>query len=163
WSTLSQKFSCHEFVTERANRSMAIAPIPWISADEIYKRVSFGEAVKAYHRSLSTDIDPAMDLPKHIEDVSSGQVLLMPTQSAEYLGVKVATVAPENPSKGLERIQGCYMLFDTPTLSPVALMDGAALTTLRTPAVSAAAADLLSPETSDNLVVFGYGPQAWGH
>src|SRR5690554_4529386 len=137
--------------------------IPWISADEVYSRVSFGDAVKAYHRDLRAGVDPSKDLPKHIDDVTNGQVLLMPTQSPEFLGVKVVTVAPGNPDKGLERIQGHYLVFDTETLSPVAIMDGVALTTLRTPAVSAAAADLLAPESTEHLVIFGYGPQAWGH
>ena len=142
---------------------MTTPSIPWISADEVYSRVSFGDAVKAYHRDLKAGVDPSRDLPKHIEDLTNGQVLLMPTQSAEYLGVKIVTVAPGNPDQGLERIQGHYLLFDTATLSPVAIMDGVALTTLRTPAVSAAAADLLAPEQCDHLLIFGYGPQAWGH
>lgn len=137
--------------------------IPWISADEVYSRVSFGDAVTAYHRDLRAGVDPSKDLPKHIDDTTNGQVLLMPTQNSEFLGVKVVTVAPGNPDKGLERIQGHYLLFDTATLSPVAIMDGVALTTLRTPAVSAAAADLLASETVDHLLIFGYGPQAWGH
>lgn len=137
--------------------------IPWISAEEVFARVSFGDAVKAYHRDLKAGVDPAQDLPKHIDDVTNGQVLLMPTQSPEYLGVKVVTVAPGNPDKGLERIQGHYLLFDTATLTPMAIMDGVALTTLRTPAVSAAAADLLAAEDTEHLVIFGYGPQAWGH
>jgi len=142
---------------------MTTPNIPWISAEEVYSRVSFGDAVAAYHRDLRAGVDPAKDLPKHIDDTTNGQVLLMPTQNSEFLGVKVVTVAPDNPGKGLERIQGHYLLFDTATLSPVAIMDGVALTTLRTPAVSAAAADLLSPETVDHLLIFGYGPQAWGH
>ena len=137
--------------------------IAWISADEVYSRVSFGDAVAAYHRDLTAGVDPSKDLPKHIDDLTNGQVLLMPTQNSEFLGVKVVTVAPGNPDTGLERIQGHYLLFDTATLSPVAIMDGVALTTLRTPAVSAAAADLLAAETCEHLVIFGYGPQAWGH
>ncbi|MHA6669312.1 ornithine cyclodeaminase family protein [Homoserinimonas sp. A447] len=137
--------------------------IPWISAEEVYSRVSFADAVAAYHRDLRAGVDPSKDLPKHIDNTTNGQVLLMPTQNSEFLGVKVVTVAPANPEKGLERIQGHYLLFDTATLSPVAIMDGVALTTLRTPAVSAAAADLLAAETCDHLLIFGYGPQAWGH
>ncbi len=142
---------------------MTTPTIPWISADEVYRRVSFGDAVKAYHRDLRGGVDPSQDLPKHIDNLHNGQVLQMPTQSTEFLGVKVVTVAPENPAKGLERIQGHYLLFDTATLSPLAIMDGVALTTLRTPAVSAAAADLLAPAECDHLLIFGYGPQAWGH
>lgn len=142
---------------------MTTPNIPWISAEEVYRRVSFADAVTAYHRDLRAGVDPSKDLPKHIDDVANGQVLLMPTQNSEYLGVKVVTVAPKNPDRGLERIQGHYLLFDAATLSPVAIMDGVALTTLRTPAVSAAAADLLAAETCEHLVIFGYGPQAWGH
>ncbi len=142
---------------------MTTPHIPWISAAEVYRRVSFADAVTAYHRDLRAGVDPSKDLPKHIDGVLNGQVLSMPTQNSEYLGVKVVTVAPKNPDQGLERIQGHYLLFDTATLSPVAIMDGVALTTLRTPAVSAAAADLLAAETCDHLLIFGYGPQAWGH
>ncbi|MEO7348915.1 MAG: ornithine cyclodeaminase family protein [Terrimesophilobacter sp.] len=142
---------------------MTTPTIPWISAAEVYRRVSFGDAVRAYHRDLRAGVDPAKDLPKHIDNTFNGQVLQMPTQSEEFLGVKVVTVAPGNPELGLERIQGHYLLFDTPTLTPIAIMDGVALTTLRTPAVSAAAADLLAPEDCEHMVIFGYGPQAWGH
>lgn len=52
---------------------------------------------------------------------------------------------------------------DATTLSPLALLDGPALTTLRTPAVSAVVADQLAPDVVERLVVFGTGPQAWGH
>ena len=122
------------------------SPLPWISADEVFARVSFERAARAIQR-----------------DLRAGQLLLMPTQSSEFVGVKVATVAPGNPALGLERIQGVYLLMDAATLSPIALIDGTALTTLRTPAVSAAAADLLAPVAVEHLVVFGSGPQAWGH
>ena len=87
----------------------------------------------------------------------------MPSQSAEYVGVKVATVAPGNPRLGRSRIQGIYLLMDAATLSAVALLDGIGLTTLRTPAMSAAVADLLAPAEVEQLVVFGSGTQAWGH
>jgi ornithine cyclodeaminase/alanine dehydrogenase-like protein (mu-crystallin family) len=95
--------------------------------------------------------------------VAHGQVLLMPTQSPEFVGIKIATVTPGNPALGKERIQGVYLLMDAATLSPIALIDGTALTTLRTPAISAAVADILAPSHVAHLVVFGSGPQAWGH
>lgn len=137
--------------------------IPWISADDVFARVGFGDAVRALQRDLTAGLDPSADFSRSILDVDSGQLLLMPSQSSEFVGVKVATVAPGNPAFGKERIQGVYLLMDAATLSPVALLDGTALTTLRTPAVSAAAADRLAPNEVDHLVVFGSGPQAWGH
>ncbi|HSP75970.1 MAG TPA: ornithine cyclodeaminase family protein [Cryobacterium sp.] len=139
------------------------APPPWIAADEIFARVGFGAAARALQTAVRAGLDPAADWPRGILPVDQGQLLLMPSRSAEFVGVKVATVAPGNPQLGRERIQGVYLLMDAATLSPVALLDGIALTTLRTPAVSAAVADLLAPAEVEHLVVFGSGPQAWGH
>jgi ornithine cyclodeaminase len=56
-----------------------------------------------------------------------------------------------------------YVLFDSRTLSPVALMDGAAITALRTPAMSAVAAKHLVAGDPRRLLVFGTGPQAARH
>jgi ornithine cyclodeaminase/alanine dehydrogenase-like protein (mu-crystallin family) len=142
---------------------MSAGALPWISADEVFVRVDFGAAVRAVQRDLRAGLEPAADFDRGILNLKNGQLLLMPTESPEFVGVKVASVAPGNPAIGKERIQGIYLLMDAATLSPVALLDGTALTTLRTPAVSAAAADLLAPTEIEHLVVFGSGPQAWGH
>ena len=137
--------------------------LPWITADEVFSRVSFEAATRAIQRALRDGLDPAEDFTRSILDVDNGQLLLMSSHSHSFVGVKVATVAPGNPIHGKERIQGVYLLMDAVNLSPLALMDGTALTTLRTPAVSAAAADLLAPREVHHLVVFGSGPQARAH
>ena len=142
---------------------MTTPALPWIPAEEIFARVGFGDALRAVQRDLRAGLDPAADFDRGILAVARGQLLLMPTQSSEYVGVKVATVAPGNPAVGKERIQGVYLLMDAATLSPIALLDGTALTTLRTPAVSTAVADILAPADVDHAVVFGSGPQAFGH
>ncbi|TFD29651.1 ornithine cyclodeaminase family protein [Cryobacterium cryoconiti] len=139
------------------------ASTPWFSADDVFARVGFGAAVRALQAAVRGGLDPAHDFSRSILNVDQGQLLLMPSKSAGFVGVKVATVAPGNPQLGRPRIQGLYLLMDAGTLSPVALLDGVALTTLRTPAVSAAVADLLAPAVIEHLVVFGSGPQAWGH
>ncbi|MEV8532039.1 ornithine cyclodeaminase family protein [Streptomyces sp. NPDC051211] len=93
-----------------------------------------------------------------------GELLVMPAASGAWAGVKVAGVAPGNPARGLPRITGSYLLLDGATLQPVALLDGAALTALRTPAVSALAVRHLAPPGRPlRLVLFGSGPQAYGH
>src|SRR5690554_2396703 len=142
---------------------MSPAHIPWVSADEVFARVSFGDAIRAIRRDIRAGLDPSTDFDRGIIELSQGQLLLMPTESSQFVGVKVTSVAPNNPSRGQERIQGVYVLMDSASLTPVALLDGRALTTLRTPAVSAAVADILAPETVDHVVVFGSGPQSSGH
>ena len=53
------------------------------------------------------------------------------------VGVKLVALTPENPARGLPFIHASYVLFDAETQAPVAVLDGAALTALRTAAVSA--------------------------
>ena len=113
---------------------------------------------------LRGDVDPAADVPRSHIPVQQGDLLLMPAQSASSVGVKLATVAPGNPARGLPRISAAYVLFDAATLRPTHLLDGVALTNLRTPAVSVAAVkpwlDLLDEPL--RVVAFGGGPQGIG-
>lgn len=141
---------------------MSAAP-RFVSADEVFASVDFGQAVAAIDAALLAGLDPAAGSPRSIVDVQNGQLLLMPAEGAGFTGVKLASVAPGNPDHGLERIQAVYLLMDSDTLTPLALVDGTAITTLRTPAVSAVAADHLAAPGAAELVVFGSGPQAWGH
>ena len=101
--------------------------------------------------------------PRTVVDIRAGQLLLMPAAVDRYAGVKVVSIAPDNPAHGLPRVQGAYLLFDGTTLDIVAVVDGVALTTLRTAAVSALAVDRLARPEEARLVVFGCGPQARGH
>ncbi|MEO9095311.1 MAG: ornithine cyclodeaminase family protein [Microbacteriaceae bacterium] len=140
----------------------ATAP-PWINAEEVFGRVDFAAAIRAVQRELRAGLDPAADFDRSVLPVEAGQLLLMPSRSSEFVGVKIASVAPGNPELGRERIQAVYLLMDAASLSPIALLDGTALTTLRTPAVSAAAVDYLAADSIGHLVVFGSGPQARGH
>ncbi|MGW6819903.1 ornithine cyclodeaminase family protein [Streptomyces sp. NPDC055005] len=122
------------------------------------------EAADALADALRAGLDPEACPPRTAMPVPGGELLLMPAAFGGYAGVKVAGVAPGNPARGLPRITGSYLLLDGPTLSPLALFDGAALTALRTPAVSALALrHLTRGEKPPRMVLFGSGPQAYGH
>jgi ornithine cyclodeaminase len=126
------------------------------------------DAVAAIISALKGGLDPASDLPRQAVPLNAGQLLLMPSDGGgdlSHVGIKLATVAPANPARGLPRIQGSYVLLDAATLGVVAVLDGIALTTLRTPAVSVAAVldRLLAETTPLRVVVYGSGPQAHGH
>ncbi|MDR0431914.1 MAG: hypothetical protein LBH48_01155 [Bifidobacteriaceae bacterium] len=107
--------------------------------------------------------DDPVTSQRTVAGVASGDMLLMPAESAQWVGVKLATVAPHNPAVSLPRIQGTYHLFDAATLTPRASFDATMLTALRTPAVSAVAADRLARPRAIDLVVFGTSVQAAAH
>jgi ornithine cyclodeaminase len=140
-----------------------------IDAAAVRAAVTEADAADVIERALAGGLDPESGPDRTAAAAGAGQFLLMPAVLPEhagapgYAGVKVATVAPGNPARGLPRIQGAYLLFDGPTLTPVALLDAVALTAVRTPAVSAVAVRHLAPADARRLVVFGTGPQAWGH
>ncbi|GAA0312045.1 ornithine cyclodeaminase family protein [Streptomyces polychromogenes] len=121
-------------------------------------------AADALAGALRAGLDPEACPGRTGVPVPGGELLLMPAASGGYAGVKIAGVAPGNPALGLPRITGSYLLLDGPTLRPLALLDGAALTALRTPAVSVLALrHLTGPGRPLRLVLFGSGPQAYGH
>lgn len=139
--------------------------VPYLDAEHVARACSPRQAVDAIVELLRGDFDPADDPARSRVDMPTGQLLLMPAHFGGFAGVKVATVTPDNPSRGLPRIQARYLVFDAATLSLQAELDGTALTTLRTPAVSFAAVEGALARCGDEVrvVVFGAGPQAFGH
>ncbi len=139
--------------------------VTYLGAADLAAALSPAAAAQAITAALRAGLDPAAGPPRTVTDLARGQLLLMPAESSASVGLKTVTVAPGNARRGLPRIHGVYLLFDADTLRPTAVLDGTALTTLRTPAVSVAAvaAALERFDRPLELVVFGAGPQAVSH
>jgi alanine dehydrogenase len=101
--------------------------------------------------------------PRHHHEVPRpGQdpavLLLMPAwQPGAATGVKLVHICPGNERQGLPSVQGLYVLFDGPTGTPRAVLDGTALTLRRTAAASALAAGYLARPDARKLLVVGAG------
>ncbi len=89
-------------------------------------------------------------------------VLFMPAYlpKQDSLGVKVISIFPSNKERGIPTIHGALMLISAKTGEIIAVMDAAAITAMRTGAVSAVAADVLAIKSANRLGVFGAGIQA---
>lgn len=91
-------------------------------------------------------------------------MLLMPAwsgpQGEPMAGLKLVTVVPGNANRNLPTINGIYVLNDGISGMPLAILDGAALTVLRTAAASALAADYLARPDSAALTMLGAGAMA---
>jgi ornithine cyclodeaminase/alanine dehydrogenase-like protein (mu-crystallin family) len=123
-------------------------------------------------------VDQALDFPSLIEALRRGfaegcaapvrhhhavprtgkpdaTLLIMPAwQQDRHLGVKIVQVSPGNEALDLPTVDGLYLLFDAGTGTPVAVMDGKAITERRTAAASALAASYLArPDASHHLVI----------
>jgi ornithine cyclodeaminase len=137
--------------------------VQWFDAEAVARLLPMRDAVDALDAALAGGLDPSAGPPRTAAVTSHGQLLLMPGEVDDFVGVKLVSVAPGNAALGLPRIQAVVVLMDARTLSPVALLDGTAVTSLRTPAMSAVALRHLASREPAALVVFGTGPQAWGH
>jgi ornithine cyclodeaminase/alanine dehydrogenase-like protein (mu-crystallin family) len=135
--------------------------VPFITADRLRSLVPVPAAIAALDAAFRTT-DGGGPPRAHVA-VDNGDLLLMPAHGPAGVGVKLVTVAPGNPARGLPLIHGVYVLFDAGTLAPVALLDGAALTAVRTSAVSGLAARYLARGDARRLLVFGAGTQARAH
>ncbi|MES4908796.1 MULTISPECIES: ornithine cyclodeaminase family protein [unclassified Streptomyces] len=105
---------------------------------------------------------PARTIIEHGAHVPRRQ-LLAGTAVWERRGVgsvKITTLTPDNPDRGLPLIHGVVVLTDLATGRITALLDGAELTAVRTGAVAGLATRLCAPEDAEELAVLGAGVQA---
>ena len=131
--------------------------LPFLTAEDVAARLDFRAAADALEATLAGGLDPEAEAARTILQVGAGDLLVMPSVAGGHATVKLVTVG------GQPRIQGICVVFDSGSLAPVALIDGVALTVLRTAAVSLLAIRLLAPREATRAVIFGNGPQAHAH
>jgi len=81
----------------------------------------------------------------------------------DLLTVKVINVRPDNPRRGLARLQGALTAFSLSTGEPLATLDARAATEVRTAACSAVSWRMLGRPEAAVLAIVGTGPQAAAH
>jgi ornithine cyclodeaminase len=136
--------------------------LPRIGAEQLREALPTAAAVDALEAAFRAGSIPQAPPRAHVP-AGDGDLLLMPAVGEQGAGVKLVTVNPSNPERGLPLVQGAYVLFAPETLEPVALFGGAELTALRTAAVSALATRHLARRDASRLVMFGAGTQAAAH
>ncbi|HUP58989.1 MAG TPA: ornithine cyclodeaminase family protein [Thermoanaerobaculia bacterium] len=97
---------------------------------------------------------------------AAGLLGLMPAWRAgatPYYALKEVCVFPENPKRGLDTHLGAVILHSGETGELLAIMNAAAITAIRTAAVSAVATKLLAREDATVLAILGTGVQAKSH
>ena len=137
-----------------------------LNATEVRQALPMNDAIAAMkdaYAALSngTAVAPLrthLPIPSH-NAVSLFMPAYMKKDSTEALAVKVVSLYPSNPPRGLAYIQAAVLVFDSETGRAIALLEGSALTAIRTGAGSGAAIDLLARKDSKVVAIFGAGPQ----
>ncbi len=133
-----------------------------LGSQEILKTVQFGplvDALEAMHREAPADVkDMLLEQPGSEE--TDYCLIRAAWQRGEALGVKIASIFPENQTLELPAIHAAYILFDGVTGVPLQSIDGTALTYLKTAADSALGSRLLARPDCRRLLMVGAGAMA---
>ncbi|MFV1989413.1 MAG: ornithine cyclodeaminase family protein [Acidimicrobiales bacterium] len=135
--------------------------VPHLDADQVLSLVTIGDAIAAVREAFSSA--PIHNARQHVALVHGDDMLMMPAVNGTAAGVKVVTIVPGNVEKNIPLVNAVYVLLARATGLPRATMDGNTLTSLRTPAASAIASDVLARPDVRSLGIFGSGIQARGH
>ena len=132
--------------------------IPYIAADQVRVALPYPALIDALRRAFAS-ADQVQVPRRHAHDLShDATLLLMPAwREQKKLGVKLVTVAPDNRQHGLPTVHALYVLSETASGVPLAIVDGEVLTLRRTAAVSALASSFLSRASSSSLLMVGTG------
>lgn len=125
------------------------------SAAQVSEAAPYLDVIEALRQGFR---EPATTPVRHHHNTPPATtVLLMPAWTAQWTGLKLVTVKPDNTDKGIPSIQGSYILIDNATGATVALMDAGEITRRRTAAASALAADYLARPDARVHAIIGAG------
>lgn len=132
--------------------------IPYLDADTLRNLLPYPALIDALRHAFNSEIVAPVRHAHSVSPEHCTSLLLMPVwQPAGAMGVKLVTVAPANTASGLPTVHALFILFDSVTGVPVAMLDGETLTLRRTAAGSALASGYLSRPDSASLLVVGTG------
>lgn len=131
-----------------------------LDAKAVADALPYAQLIEALRAAFASDVDVPLrahhDVP--VPGGRNGTLLLMPawTRGAS-LGVKIATVFPDNAGRDLPAVFASYFLMNAVTGAPIAVLDGTELTVRRTAAASALASTYLSRANASTLLMVGTG------
>jgi alanine dehydrogenase len=140
-----------------------------LSASEIERVLDYQTAVDAVEDSFrEVGANRVVMPPRSVMEVAAedGWASAMPAYlpGKNQIGVKVVSAFRNNPKKyNLPTISGEVILLDVKTGVPIAILEAARITAIRTAAASAVATKYLARESATSLGVFGSGVQAEAH
>lgn len=154
-----------------------------LNSEDVQRSLSMPQAVRAMKEAFAALYQGRAIVPArgHLESKAwDGITFVMParvdslnvgsevadsadTDTSAALTVKVVSIFNRNPERRQRRINAAVLVLDPETGVPVAMLEGATLTAIRTAAASGAATDLLARPDSHQVAILGAGIEARTH
>jgi ornithine cyclodeaminase len=139
-----------------------------INAEETYRLLTMEACIDVMEPAMKATSSGSTLIPPRtlfqLQD-DSGFFAVMPGASSEMgvYGAKMVSYHPENSARGEAPLQGFVAMFDHDNGRPLAIIDGGAITNIRTAAASGLATRLLARHDADSCGIFGAGALADTH
>lgn len=144
--------------------------IELLDAEEVRRRLPMTAAIDAVRAAMTAmgrgEVEQPVRTALSMPGSADGVLLVKPGAlrgSDPVVATKLVTVLPDNPAAGRPAIQGVVVAFDPDDGRPLAVLDAAVVTEVRTAAASAVATDLLAVPEAGDLAILGAGVQARSH
>jgi ornithine cyclodeaminase/alanine dehydrogenase-like protein (mu-crystallin family) len=139
-----------------------------LRAAEVQSLLPMAECIDLMHRTMIAVSEGRVVLPLRSILVMPGERGMMGNMPGylgepECFGVKLVSLMPRNKPPQYSSHLGLVLLFEAEHGQPVALLDAAEITAIRTAAVSGLATRLLARPQASDLAILGAGEQARSH
>ena len=133
--------------------------VPFFSGSAVMEAVSPHEAYDAVRDAFVAHARGEWTMPPkvYVTNYPAGDFRAMPTLGGGHALLKWVTSFPGNPARGLPTVTGLVLLSNAETGQLEAVLDAAAVTSLRTAAAGVIAADVLARPDAETTAVVGCG------
>lgn len=133
-----------------------------LNADDITKAASCQEIVVAAEKALVMYEKEEFHMPQRMHlDYNGNTLLLMPCFTSDRMATKLVSLFPCNREKGIPVLHGTVILNDGQTGEPLAILNGAKLTAVRTGAVGGVGVRYISDPGITTAGIIGVGVQGF--
>jgi ornithine cyclodeaminase/alanine dehydrogenase-like protein (mu-crystallin family) len=134
----------------------------YLGPSDILAAADFNAVMDAIEQAYQIDRNGNYEMPvrMHVEN-GENTLLYMPCFLNTIFGTKILSLFPGNAAKQRPVIEGIVLLNDVETGTPVAILDGARLTAIRTGAVGGTAVRHITPVNAVSLGLIGAGVQGF--
>ncbi len=134
----------------------------YLNKEDIVKAATPDQVMDAIEIAYALDLSGEHESPPRMHVNSGNNTLLyMPCLTDSIFGTKILSLFPGNADRGKAVIQGLMLLNDPDTGEPLALLDGARLTAVRTGAVGGVAVRHTTPGNAKTIGLIGAGIQGF--
>ncbi|PLX19794.1 MAG: hypothetical protein C0599_10330 [Salinivirgaceae bacterium] len=133
-----------------------------INQEEIRREIALPRFVEAVEEAMLIHESGKFHMPLRTNmEFDNKSLLLMPSATEEFFGTKLVSLFPDNPHINHPVLYGLVILNDGKTGEPLAIMNGALITGLRTAAVGSLSIKYMTSENVSKLGMVGAGVQGY--